>query len=224
MRCALRLSCQHPAQTPDPTSNMAQCALCGFAFCTKCEKAYHGLKDCEEKKAAAEPDYSGLTPEEKRAETKSKDCLEFERLTLKMGAVEASKHAQNIVESIFSAMTKRERLDVVYKYLKGGDEVKQKYHDLYGKPYVVFFVFASRKMPAFSHFLKSLGEEEDSKGLSGVLNSLALTSQLQNTKPCPFCLVPIEKNGGCLHMHCRVCNSHFCWDCCNAMKHCTCFS
>lgn len=50
-----------------------------------------------------------------------------------------------------------------------------------------------------------------------------------NTKPCPKCGNPIEKNGGCMHMTCRKpggCGHEFCWICmgnwdghtnCNAM-------
>ena len=34
-----------------------------------------------------------------------------------------------------------------------------------------------------------------------------------NTKLCPQCQVPIEKNGGCNHMTCRSCRHEFCWLC-----------
>src|SRR5689334_20633950 len=34
----------------------------------------------------------------------------------------------------------------------------------------------------------------------------------QNTKPCPKCESPIEKNGGCIHMTCK-CGHEFCWMC-----------
>ena len=33
------------------------------------------------------------------------------------------------------------------------------------------------------------------------------------TKPCPKCLVRIEKNGGCNHMICKSCSFEFCWFC-----------
>lgn len=41
-----------------------------------------------------------------------------------------------------------------------------------------------------------------------------MTSVLQgNHKCCPACFVEIEKNGGCNHMKCRMCNNNFCWQC-----------
>jgi hypothetical protein len=34
-----------------------------------------------------------------------------------------------------------------------------------------------------------------------------------NTRMCPKCRSPIEKNGGCMHMTCRKCRHEFCWIC-----------
>jgi len=38
---------------------------------------------------------------------------------------------------------------------------------------------------------------------------------MANTKRCPKCRSPIEKNGGCMHMTCRIsgCSYEFCWLC-----------
>ena len=34
-----------------------------------------------------------------------------------------------------------------------------------------------------------------------------------NTKKCPRCQTPIEKDEGCNHMNCRKCRKEFCWIC-----------
>jgi ariadne-1 len=39
-----------------------------------------------------------------------------------------------------------------------------------------------------------------------------------NTKPCPSCKVPIEKNMGCNHMHCSQCQFDFCWLCLSPLR------
>jgi ariadne-1 len=39
-----------------------------------------------------------------------------------------------------------------------------------------------------------------------------------NTKPCPTCKAPIEKNTGCNHMNCTICGTHFCWLCLSHMR------
>ena len=40
-----------------------------------------------------------------------------------------------------------------------------------------------------------------------------MTWILANTKPCPKCTRPIEKNQGCMHMTCSQCQHEFCWLC-----------
>jgi ariadne-1 len=34
-----------------------------------------------------------------------------------------------------------------------------------------------------------------------------------NTKACPRCKVPVQKDGGCSHMRCKQCYKEFCWNC-----------
>lgn len=34
-----------------------------------------------------------------------------------------------------------------------------------------------------------------------------------NTKPCPRCRAPINKDGGCNHMNCTRCHTKYCWTC-----------
>ncbi|CAJ1933844.1 unnamed protein product [Sphenostylis stenocarpa] len=44
---------------------------------------------------------------------------------------------------------------------------------------------------------------------------------LTNTKPCPYCKKPIEKDEGCMLMECK-CGFHFCWLCLREWAKCGC--
>jgi ariadne-1 len=53
-------------------------------------------------------------------------------------------------------------------------------------------------------------EQWQEKCASESENSLWIVS---NTKKCPKCKNRIEKNGGCMHMSCKMCRHGFCWHC-----------
>ncbi|XP_038154283.1 E3 ubiquitin-protein ligase parkin isoform X2 [Cyprinodon tularosa] len=54
-------------------------------------------------------------------------------------------------------------------------------------------------------------EEEASR--SGRWEQESLLLIRTSTKKCPSCLVPVERNGGCMHMQCSVCRAEWCWLC-----------
>ena len=51
--------------------------------------------------------------------------------------------------------------------------------------------------------------EDEERIIQEILS--AERTELLNTQPCPKCHVRIEKNGGCSHMFCSRCNTHFTW-------------
>jgi len=58
-----------------------------------------------------------------------------------------------------------------------------------------------------------IGKVDNENGESD-FNELAQKIWLKtNTRPCPKCQVPIEKNDGCNHMVCHSCHHEFCWIC-----------
>jgi len=47
---------------------------------------------------------------------------------------------------------------------------------------------------------------------------LWIAGNSENRGLCPNCTVPIEKDGGCMHMQCTSCNAHICWKCKKVLK------
>ncbi|TKR96382.1 hypothetical protein L596_010405 [Steinernema carpocapsae] len=71
-----------------------------------------------------------------------------------------------------------------------------------------FNCYGDRHEPVNCYFLRKwmLKQEDDSETLNWIS---------ANTKTCPKCRTQIEKNGGCIHMTCRLasCKHEFCWIC-----------
>ncbi|KAM9847608.1 E3 ubiquitin-protein ligase parkin [Aulostomus maculatus] len=54
---------------------------------------------------------------------------------------------------------------------------------------------------------------EEEASVRGRWEQLSLLFIQQSTKRCPRCSVPVERNGGCMHMHCPLCRTEWCWLC-----------
>ncbi|XP_075993324.1 E3 ubiquitin-protein ligase parkin isoform X2 [Genypterus blacodes] len=54
---------------------------------------------------------------------------------------------------------------------------------------------------------------EEEASLRGRWDRASLLLIQESTKRCPQCSVPVERNGGCMHMTCSVCRAEWCWLC-----------
>ncbi|XP_005816481.1 E3 ubiquitin-protein ligase parkin [Xiphophorus maculatus] len=54
---------------------------------------------------------------------------------------------------------------------------------------------------------------EDEASQRGRWDRASLQLILESTRRCPRCLVPVERNGGCMHMQCTQCRAEWCWLC-----------
>lgn len=54
---------------------------------------------------------------------------------------------------------------------------------------------------------------DEEASLRGRWDQASLLCIKESTKPCPQCLIPVERNGGCMHMHCPRCGADWCWLC-----------
>ncbi|XP_068597295.1 E3 ubiquitin-protein ligase parkin isoform X2 [Brachionichthys hirsutus] len=54
---------------------------------------------------------------------------------------------------------------------------------------------------------------DEEASLRGRWNRASMLLLQETTKPCPRCSVPVERNGGCMHMQCPLCGAEWCWLC-----------
>uniref|UniRef100_A0A3Q3G9X8 E3 ubiquitin-protein ligase parkin n=1 Tax=Labrus bergylta TaxID=56723 RepID=A0A3Q3G9X8_9LABR len=54
---------------------------------------------------------------------------------------------------------------------------------------------------------------EEEASLRGRWDRASLLLVQESTKRCPKCSVPVERNGGCMHMQCPLCKAEWCWLC-----------
>ncbi|KAI3363553.1 hypothetical protein L3Q82_012176, partial [Scortum barcoo] len=54
---------------------------------------------------------------------------------------------------------------------------------------------------------------EEEASLRGRWDQASLLLLQESTKRCPQCSVPVERNGGCMHMQCPLCRAEWCWLC-----------
>ncbi|XP_044069486.1 E3 ubiquitin-protein ligase parkin isoform X3 [Siniperca chuatsi] len=54
---------------------------------------------------------------------------------------------------------------------------------------------------------------EEEASLRGRWDRASLLLLQESTKRCPQCSVPVERNGGCMHMQCPLCRAEWCWLC-----------
>nr|XP_046258177.1 E3 ubiquitin-protein ligase parkin isoform X2 [Scatophagus argus] len=54
---------------------------------------------------------------------------------------------------------------------------------------------------------------DEEASLRGRWDQASLLLLKESTKPCPQCSVPVERNGGCMHMQCPLCRVEWCWLC-----------
>ncbi|TRY78559.1 hypothetical protein TCAL_11691 [Tigriopus californicus] len=207
-----RVNCQYLAEVLE--DQCGQCPDCGFVFCLTCGKAFHGPSSiCEKDKEQAE-----TVVTQQMSEPQS-----FQRILQKKGRMEVRRHLDRIVGTMFGYMSLAEQSQLVRIYLDADEEKKKTYDDFFGRPFITYFSLSkSGNFPiAYKGFLLAFQGDRNEEDL---LEPYKLISAFANMSPCPVCFIPIEKTGGCHHMHCSICGAHFCWDCLNLMRNCICYS
>ncbi len=145
-----RLACQHPAQVSS-SDDCGECPACGFSFCVRCDRAYHGPGDCETRervksKAERQADFDReklelqLRSEEGwgrgREGRLGKDLYEVWRITVKEGPRKAREHVVRVVTEMISGLTREERLQLAKQYLQVTDLCLNLYRSL-----IKYFLF-----------------------------------------------------------------------------------
>ena len=148
-----RLSCQHPAQAI-PEDNLGQCPLCRLSFCLKCLATYHGKTYC---KGQTELNRDIADKEEKEETSqKPKDLALFEKLIEKQGFKKALVFAKTVVTAMFAHLDESEVKEMRQKYLVMHKKDREELHDMYGAPYVTFFLSNMDSDSDFRLFLSNL--------------------------------------------------------------------
>ena len=219
-----RLACQYPAQSKQELK-LGECPQCALAFCLKCQRAYHGTSLCKEdepKIAKNEKSIAQIIQEQK-----NKDLREIEHVMATKGSHNAILKAAQIVNHTFTGISRKDKRDLAC--CRTNPTKRQKLEKNYGKPYLTYYLSGMYDRQAFYRFLGELSREDaanqkaikDSTSKADSYDLMADVALNDTIRLCPLCYAPIEKNGGCHHMHCRMCNGHFCWNCLQSMLMCS---
>ena len=234
------LDCQQPASVLNP--GLAKCPVCSFVFCTECQRAFHGNSCCEdhsvlrserqqrevEQEAEQEAGRDGGTSRQGGNAELAGDMELFHALEAKRGRRAAEDELRRVVSALFGGLDAAERAALVREYTTATLERRQQLQDQYGRPFLHYFLASQlggrARRESFTEFLRELREDRgEGPRLQLLINTAAVRALAVDLilQPCPACSVPIEKTGGCHHMYCTQCGSHFCWDCLQDMQLCT---
>ena len=197
----------------------------------ECKRTSHGNLACGDN-TKLKIDQEEKHSDEDR-EKISKDFEMFEMIIKRQGVSRAEDILQKIIDDLFGHLNEEEGRELALAYVGGTNEEKEVYEAQFGKPYLQYFLSGLRGVrrrnhhsARFTDFMVSLRHEDS---VSDGLIATALKQKLEiasyarglNLRPCPMCFVPIEKDGGCNHMHCTHCEAHFCWYCEQDIQICT---
>ena len=196
-----RFTCQHPA---DIHEDHGECAACGFAFCLKCQRAYHGKNPCNE--------------EVREAEQQAKERREAARQRMLATPAMASRPRVIPFQEQLKSGTARPQYvlpggakaedSLAFKYTTASAKKKAALEAQFGKTIMQFIVFNSA-----SRANKEKRKSTNNTWVSKAAKAVQTMAEQSPTKPCPTCKIPITKAGGCKYMVCNWCHTSFCWIC-----------